>query len=143
MDKVTPKSFWWYIRHKLKTKTGVAPLLGDNEDPWSTKFEDKANIIQRQFSSVFTREPDTDIPKLDKKTDESISTLFVTDQMVRDEILKLNVNKSCGPDNVHPRLLIELVDYLYKPTSLLLNRTMEEGEQSRKLQANQPYIDYM
>ena len=112
-SKSNPKS-WWYVRHKLKTKTGVAPLLGDNKDPGSTKFEDqdKANILQRQFASVFTREPDIDIPKLDKKKDESISTLFVTDQMVRDGIVKLNVNKSCGPDNVHSRLLIELVDYL-------------------------------
>ena len=129
-SKSNPKSFWWYVRHKMKTKTGVAPLLEDNKDPESARFEDqdKANILQKQFSSVFTREPDTDIPKLDKKTDASIYTLFVTNEMVREEILNLNVNKSCGPDNVHPRLLIELAESLSKPISLLLNRTMEEGD---------------
>ena len=68
-SKSNPKSFWWKVRHKLKTKTGVAPLLEDNKDPESAKFEDqdKENILQKQFSSVFTREPDTDIPKLDKR----------------------------------------------------------------------------
>ena len=83
------------MRHKLKTKTGVAPLLEDNKDPESAGFEDqdKAIILQKQFSSVFTREPDADIPKLDKKTDASIYALFVTNEMVRDEILNLNVNK--------------------------------------------------
>ena len=107
-SKSNPKSLGWYVQHKLKTKTGVAALMEDNKDPESARFEDqgKANILQKQFSSVFTHEPDTDIPKLDKKTDASIYTLFVTNEMVREEILNLNVNKSCGLDNVHPRLLI-------------------------------------
>ena len=115
----------------MKTKTGVVPLLEVNKDPESARFEDQdeANILQKQFSSVFTREPDTDIPKLDKKkTDASVYTLFVTNEMVREEILNLNVNKSCSPDNVHARLLIELAESLSKPISLLLNRTMEEGD---------------
>ena len=51
--KSNPKSFWWYVRHKLKTKTGVAPLLEDNKDPESARFEDqdKANNFQ-VFSPV-------------------------------------------------------------------------------------------
>ena len=116
----------------MKTKNRRCALLEDNKDPESARFEDqdKANVLQKQFSSVFTREPDTDIPKLDKNTDASmiIYTLFLTNERVREEILNLNVNKSCGPDNVHPRLLIELAENLSKPISLLLNRSMEEGD---------------
>ena len=47
--------------------------------------------------------------------------------MVRNEILKLNVHKSCGPDEMHPHILIELVDLVSKPLALLLNKTMNEG----------------
>ena len=47
--------------------------------------------------------------------------------MVRKEILKLNVNKSCGPDEMHPQILTELVDLVSKPLALLLNKTMNEG----------------
>lgn len=47
--------------------------------------------------------------------------------MVRKEILKLNVNKSCGPDEVSPFLLIKLVDYLAKPLALLMNKTIQHG----------------
>ena len=36
-SKSNPKSFWWYVRHKLKTKTGVAPLLEYNKDPESAR----------------------------------------------------------------------------------------------------------
>ena len=35
--------------------------------------------------------------------------------MVRNEILKLNVNKSCGPEEIHLQILIELVDLVSKP----------------------------
>ena len=41
--------------------------------------------------------------------------------------MKLNVNKSCGPDEIHPQILIELVDLVSKPLALLLNKTMDEG----------------
>ena len=110
------ESFWWYVRHKLKTKTGVAPLLENNKTLESTKFEyqHKANILPRQFSYVLTREHETGIPKLDKKTNASISQLFVTDEG-REEILTINVNILCGPENVHPRLLIELAESLFTP----------------------------
>ena len=128
--KDNPKRFWWYVRHKLKTKSGVAPLLCNAEDRESMKFDDqdKANILQQQFSGVFTREPVTDIPVLSKRTEAIIRSLKVTESMVRLQILRLNLNKSCGPDNVHPKMLIELVDILAGPLSLLLNKTIEEGD---------------
>ena len=37
--------------------------------------------------------------------------------MVRNEILKLNINKSRGPDEIHQQILIELVDLVSKTFS--------------------------
>ena len=51
----------------------------------------------------------------------------LTIEALGQEILKLNVNKSCGPDEIHPQILIELVDLVSKPLALLLNKTMDEG----------------
>ena len=36
-----PKIFWSHVRSKLETKTNVAPLLQDEKDETSTKFNDK------------------------------------------------------------------------------------------------------
>ena len=47
--------------------------------------------------------------------------------MFRNEILKLNASKSCGPDEIHLQILIELVDFVSKRLALLLNKTMDEG----------------
>ena len=46
--------------------------------------------------------------------------------MVRNEILMLNVNKSCGPDELHPQIFTELVDVVAKPLAPLLDKTINE-----------------
>ena len=104
-SKRNPKLFWSHIRSKLKTKIGVAPLLKDPKDKASMRFDDeeKANILQDHFSSVFTRESGGNTPTVKKKTDSTIHSIAITTDMVREEIKNLNINKSCGPDEVHPR----------------------------------------
>ena len=43
--KVNPKAFWSYVRRKLKTKSGVSPLLKDVKDPDSLKMTTKKKQI--------------------------------------------------------------------------------------------------
>ena len=64
-SKSNPKIFWSNVRSKLKTKTGVVPFLQDEKDKTSTKFDDKekANILQKQFVSVFTKERNAGVLK--------------------------------------------------------------------------------
>ena len=121
--KLKPKLFWAHIRKRLKTKVGVAPLLEDPEDKNSLVFDDKkkANLLQKQFSSVFTREPLEDIPSIEKRTRKSIRNVQITVEMVNKKLKELNTNKSCGPDDIHPKLLFELADVISEPLSILLN----------------------
>ena len=67
--KVKPKAFWAHSRRKLKTKVGVAPLLSNPDNKDSLKFEDseKANILQTQCSSVFTKEPEGSVPRIPRR----------------------------------------------------------------------------
>ena len=62
--KLKPKIFWSHTRKRLKTKIVVAPLLEDVNDKDSLIFEDnkKANILQKQFSGVYTKEPVEELP---------------------------------------------------------------------------------
>ena len=129
-SKSDPKVFWSHIRHRLKTKSGVAPLLENPQDKGSMKFSDvdKANILQNQFSSVYVKEHEDDIPKWNRRTQMSIAELHVTNDMVPQEILNMNVNKFCGPDEIPPRILKELIDLLSEPIALILNKMFENGE---------------
>ena len=128
--KSDPKVFWTHIRRRLKTKDGISPLLEGINDKNSMKFKDeeKANILQKQFASVFTREPPGEIPQLKERTDVKLDSITVTRDMVQTQILNLNANKSCGPDEINYRLLIELADYISLPLTLLFNKTLKVGE---------------
>ena len=77
--------FWLHVRSKLKTKTGVAPPLQVGKDETSTKFDDKekANILQKQSVSVFTKEPNAEVHVLDKKTEVNLPNINITEEMVR------------------------------------------------------------
>ena len=81
-SKSNPKMFWSHVRSKLKTKTGVAPLLQDEKDETSTNFDDKekANILQKQFVSVFTKEPNAEVPVLDKKTEVNLPNINIAEE---------------------------------------------------------------
>ena len=67
------------------------------------------------------------MPIPDKNIEVNLPNINIAEEMVRNEILKLNVNKSCKPDEIHPQILIELVDLVSKPLAVLLNETMDEG----------------
>ena len=47
--------------------------------------------------------------------------------MVKREIMQLNANKSCGPDEMHPRFLIEVADIISAPLGVHIIKTLKDG----------------
>ncbi|XP_066936708.1 uncharacterized protein [Clytia hemisphaerica] len=123
------KIFWSHVRSKLKSTSGVSPLLQNPDDKSSLKHDDheKANILQKQFFSVFTDEPEGELPDFPASTDKKISDLFVTDEMMKKQIKLIDTNKSFGPDEIHPKMLVELVDHVAEPLAILMNKTLSCG----------------
>ena len=128
--KTKPKLFWSHTRRKLRTKVGVAPLLENKTDKNSLVFDDekKANLLQEQFSSAFTKEPLEDIPSITTRTAEKIERIKINAEKVSKKLKALNTNKSCGPDDLHPRLLFELADIISEPLAILLNLSIRSGK---------------
>ena len=127
---VKPKLFWSHARRKLKTKVGVAPLLAIIDDKNSLVFDDKekANLLQKQFSSVFTKEPLHNIPSVRTRSQIKITTADITVESVELKLKSLNTNKSFGPDEIHPKLIFELAEILSEPLTLLLSSSLRSGK---------------
>ena len=125
--KKSPKRFWKHVRSSMKTKSGISPLLRNPLDKSSLRFtdEDKADILQDQFCSVFTQEPDGNLPEFDARTDSKVE-FDLTLEMVEKELKSLNQNKPLGPDEIHQMMLKELADYLATPLFTVM--TYEEGK---------------
>ena len=58
--------------------------------------------------------------------------MVITEDMVQKELRNLNPNKTCGPDDIHSRMLIELADLLAGPITLLFNQSFENSTLPRE-----------
>eukprot|EP00111_Clytia_hemisphaerica_P017405 TCONS_00051474-protein len=127
--KNNPKRFWSHVRNQLKSTSRVTSLLESEDDKKSIKHEDveKANILQKQFCSVFTHEPEGELPPFEKKTESMINILEVSQETVIKQIKQLDANKSFGPDELHPSMLKELIDFVAEPLKIIMNKTLEES----------------
>ena len=64
-----------------------------------------AEILADAFSSVFVTEPHGPLPEMVCESSDFLPDLEIDSDRVKNELLKLNIYKSCGPDGVHPKLL--------------------------------------
>ena len=97
--------------------------------PLPLKFEDKdkAEILQQQFCSVFTREPEGEIPHLEHRNPKSISSCRFTEPQIRKLLQQLSADKACGPDGLHPCLLKELSSEISGAICVLFNLSIATG----------------
>eukprot|EP00111_Clytia_hemisphaerica_P011466 TCONS_00033665-protein len=118
--KNNPKRFWSHVRNQLKSTSRVASLLESEDNKKSLKHEDieKANILQKQFCGVFTNEPDGQLPSFDKRTDTMIDIPEISLETIIRQIKQLDPSKSFGPDEIHPLMLKELVDFVAEPLKI-------------------------
>jgi len=126
--KTNPKAFYAYANSKLKTRAGVSDLLKPDGTTTETNQE-KAEVLNDFFTSVFTQEDTSRIPDFEQREGVGIlDNLQVTEKMVADQFNKLKTSKSAGPDGLHARLLREAKDELVKPFTVLFNKSIRKGK---------------
>lgn len=131
--KRNPKKFWNYVKSKTKTRDGVSNLVvpgptEDGQEKETSNDDEKCEVLLEYFSSVFTKEPPGEIPKLPpKKVLSYLNHLIITEDMIIKKIEKLNISKSPGPDEIHPRILKETSNIIAKPLVLIYNKSLKVG----------------
>ena len=70
----------------------------------------------------------SNIPVFNSKSDVLIDKINVSVKDMEDALRTLNVNKSSGPDGLHPRVLKELATVLSYPLKLLFDKTIAQGK---------------
>ncbi len=111
------KCFWSFIKRMHKDYMGVGTLKKNGQS--FTDPKQKANVLNGQFESVFTRETPLDPDML---TPQSLFQLMedidITKTGVRNMLEHLKVHKAAGPDEIGPCVLKELA-----PTIAMNNTT--------------------
>uniref|UniRef100_A0A8C5PPB0 Reverse transcriptase domain-containing protein n=1 Tax=Leptobrachium leishanense TaxID=445787 RepID=A0A8C5PPB0_9ANUR len=125
-SKTNPKRFFRYINSKKPKSENVGSLKSES-GLLLTEDQDKAEILNDYFSSVFIKEkPITGDMKFINK-----NLLIQSDWLTQDKVLQklnnVNVNKAPGPDGIHPRVLRELCVEICKPLFLIFQDSFLSG----------------
>ena len=124
-DEGKPKRFWSYIKNIRCENTGVAPLLKDGLLQCDSLA--KANVLNDQFTSVFTSEDSSHLPVLGESPHPSVPAFVIDSEGVRKLLANLKPHTACGPDDLPAYLLKEVSSELAPSLSLLFNTSLKEG----------------
>ena len=103
------KSFFKYVRSRKPAREAVGPLDGEGGGEEIKGDLEIAEKLNEFFASVFTAEDLGQIPQPGQPPlTKELSQIMVNKDDVLDQIDKLIINKSPGPDGIHPRVIKEL-----------------------------------
>ncbi|KAL8595284.1 hypothetical protein ACOMHN_020037 [Nucella lapillus] len=111
----------------MKPKDKIANLL-KSDKTLTESNQEKAEVLNSFFASVFTEEEKDNIPNFPQRTSEKLLTLEISTKDMEDKLKKLNPTKSEGPDGLHPRILKELAHELSYPLKILFDKSIKENK---------------
>ena len=68
------------------------------------------------------------MPEMQNVTNVQIGAINITREMGREKLAKLNVNKSCGPDGIHPHVLQRSASTMCISLQIIFQKSLDRGE---------------
>ena len=116
------------VREKTKVKEGIHDLT-TKDGVIITKDEEKANILNSFFVSVFTKEDISNIPVLtERPVQNTLEDVSFDVSKIFKLLEKLKVDKSPGPDGIHNRVLFEINNQIGKVLLILFQKSFQSDQ---------------
>jgi hypothetical protein len=127
-DKKNPKRLFAYINRRQSVKSNIESLR-DVDGTLKVDKKDVVEVLNRQFSSVFSREdPSEGLPEFGKRTEELLCNLSITEDVVQKYLEQLDPYKSQGGDGLNPFVMRHCAESFALPLSLIFKKSIEDGE---------------
>ena len=123
----TNKNLWSYLKTKRQDSFGVAPLKEHGKI--HTTAADKADILNQQFVSVFTKPTRAhNCPLLTPNHHPAMENIKITNNGVKKLLCNLKVNKASGPDQIPARIMRECASEISPMLTFIFQQSLETGE---------------
>ena len=120
-------SFYKYVNKKLNGSNGIAPLRDESGNSLASNA-DKAALLNRYFSSVFTTDNGIiDSNRLPNQIKHKMLPVCFTPQMVMKFIQKLNASGGGGPDGLPACFFKTTASIIGLPLSIIFNLSLQTG----------------
>ena len=118
------KKFWQYVKSIKQESSGVIPLKDEN---WFLKIDShsKANIVNTQFQSVFTKEDTSSLPDKGPNPYQDIHSIKVKWKGVHKCLKGLKPFKATGPDSIPSFILKAAADQLATILTILYKMSLD------------------
>ena len=121
----TCKKLYSFIKGKKCDSSGIVPLKEDGVLHFDPKR--KAELLNKQFSSVFTTEGDSDIPDMGQSNTPDAPDITVKEKGIHKLLKGLNPHKATGRDEMSTKLLKEMASPLSSALTLIFQASLNRG----------------
>jgi hypothetical protein len=125
--KENPKRFWAAIKSEKQESTGVAPLK-NKEGFIHSDTTSKAEILNEQFQSVYTKENTSTMPDKGQSKYPSMKDIVINTKGVFKLLKDLNPQKATGTDCIPSFILKSAADELAPILTQLYQYSLAEAE---------------
>ena len=125
--KANPRDFYRYINSQKKDTQGIPPLKRRNGSGLAESELEQAEEFNGQFTDVFNKSEYTQVP-LPNCSAPFLKEIHVSAEGVTKLLKGLNPSKALGPDELHPKVLKELVSELDPMFAHLFQQSVDTGE---------------
>jgi hypothetical protein len=129
-NPVVSKKFYSFLKYNKTDKTGIAPLREHGILHNSPK--DKAQILNRQFQSVFTSETILPLSELARgklpPRYPTMPDIQVSEKGVLKMLQNLKPHKAAGPDNIKPLVLKQLAPQIAPILTTIFKKSLDTSQ---------------
>ena len=121
------RAFYRYVNSKLTVRPEISEIQKENGETVD-KDSDICDTLGEYFSSVFSKTHTGQLPDMNEMFESEIGSIEVSQENIKKRLEKLNVNKSCGPDNIHPFVLQATACATSVPLEHIFTKSLNTGE---------------
>ena len=126
-SKTNKRAFFRYVNSKLTVRPEITAMK-NKQGTLVDDDKEMTNIIGSYFKEVFSEESTGEMPEMDNQCENQIGEVKICRVALQRILEKLNVNKSCGPDNMHPHLLQKTARMISVPLKIIFEKSLSSGE---------------